>query len=125
MPSELIGEKSRLILQLEDAKHRRSTREIFDLASKAAALEGKIARDLILADRGEDALVNLISQATWFGDAKRFIEKERVHHFAAELAVGKRASKWIAQELEKIIGNYPILHLSLFPSPSISKVMAG
>jgi DNA repair protein RadD len=107
MISDLIGEKSRLILQLEQAKLRRSTRDIFDLASKAASLEGKIARDLILADRDDDALVNLISQATCFGDAKRFIEKERVLHFAAELAVGRRASKWIAQELEKIIGNHP------------------
>jgi superfamily II DNA or RNA helicase len=107
MSSELIGEKSRLILQLEDAKRRKSTRDVFDLASKAAALEGKIARDLILADRDEDALINLISQATCFGDAKRFIEKERVLHFAAELAIGKRPSKWIAQELEKIVGNYP------------------
>ena len=124
MSSELIGEKSRLILRLEDAKRRKSTRDVFDLASKAAALEGKIARDLILADRDEDALINLISQATCFGDAKRFIEKERVLHFAAELAIEKGPRNGLRRNL-KNRWKLPKPGIDLSPSLSIFRVTVG
>jgi superfamily II DNA or RNA helicase len=102
MNKELISLKSHLILALEAAKHAKENRKVLELASEAAALEGRIARDFILNDRSDDALVNLISQATCFGDAKRFTEKQRVLHFAADLAIGRKAEKWIQDELKAV-----------------------
>ena len=102
MNKELITRKSHLILALEAAKCAKENRKILDLASEAAALEGRIARDLILEDRSDDALVNLISQASCLGDAKRLTEKQRVLHFAAVMAIGRKAEKWIQDELKAI-----------------------
>lgn len=102
MNKELITRKSHLILALEAAKRAKENRKILELASEAAALEGRIARDFILEDRSDDALVNLISQASCLGDAKRFTEKQRVLHFAAVMAIGRKAEKWIQDELKAI-----------------------
>lgn len=102
MNKEFISRKSHLILALEAAKRAKENRKILELASEAAALEGRIARDFILEDRSDDALVNLISQASCFGDAKRFTEKQRVLHFAAVMAIGRKAEKWIQDELKAI-----------------------
>src|SRR5690349_11451509 len=107
MNKELISQKSHLILALEAAKRAKENRKILELASEAAALEGRIARDFILENRSDDALVNLISQAACFGDAKRFTEKQRVLHFAADLAIGKKAEKWIQDELKAIGERHP------------------
>jgi len=106
MNKGLISQKSRLILALEAAKRAKENRTILEFASEAAALEGRIARDFILENRSDDALVNLISQASCFGDAKRFTEKQRVLHFAAALAVGRKAEKWIQDELKAIGGGH-------------------
>ena len=102
MNKDLISQKSHLIVALEAAKRAKENRKILELASEAAALEGRIARDLIVENRSDDALVNLISQASCFGDAKRFTEKQRVLHFAADLAIGRKAEKWIRAELKAI-----------------------
>jgi DNA repair protein RadD len=102
MNKELISQKSHLVLALDAAKRAKENRKILELASAAAALEGRIARDFILEDRPDDALVNLISQASCFGDAKRFTEKQRVLNFAAVMAIGRKAEKWIQDELKAI-----------------------
>lgn len=107
MNKELVVKKSLLLIQLEQAKHARNNRLVLDLASRAAAMEGAIARDLILDDRSDDAIANLISQASCFHDAKRFTEKERVLRFAAEMAVGTRAANWISSELERMGTSFP------------------
>src|SRR5215469_9558360 len=107
MNKEIISQKSRLILAIEDAKRAKENRKVLELASEAAALEGRIARDFILENRAEDALVNLISQATCFGDAKRLVEKQRVLRFAAVLAIGRKAEKWIQEELKSIGEGHP------------------
>lgn len=107
MNKELISQKSRVILALEAAKHAKENRKVLELGSEAAALEGRIARDFILEDRADDALVNLISQAACFGDAKRYTEKQRVLQFAADLAVGKKAAQWIQDELKSIGDEHP------------------
>jgi DNA repair protein RadD len=117
MNKELVTRKSILLLELEQAKHERRNRAILDLASRAAALEGKIAHDLIISNRSDDAIVNLISQASCFHDAKRFIEKERVLRFAAELAVGKRVAGWINDELERMENGNPNPSSVFFDTP--------
>lgn len=106
MNKELLSRKSHLILALEAAKRAKENRRILELASEAAALEGRIARGFILENRPDDALVNLISQASCFGDAKRFTEKQRVLHFAAELAIGRKVEEWIQAELKAIGAGY-------------------
>ncbi len=99
---ELIQKKNCLLLDLEAAKSGRRNKAILNLASEAAALEGRIARELILAGRADDAIVNLVSEASCFTDAGRPIEARRVLEGALELAHGRRSAGWIADGIRKI-----------------------
>jgi superfamily II DNA or RNA helicase len=103
---QMVQKKSCLLQDLDAAKHRHLQREILNIASEAAALEGRIAREYILADRPDDAIANLISQASCYGDASRLIEARRVLEIALVHARGKRSAIWIQQELSRIPESY-------------------
>ena len=106
MDRQLVRSKSELLLKLELAKLDRGRRQVFDLASQAAALEGRIARELIIEGRAADAVVNLISQASCFGDAGRMIEKRRVLEGALEIDHDSLASEWVRSELKEMVGQF-------------------
>ncbi|MBZ5525922.1 MAG: DEAD/DEAH box helicase family protein [Acidobacteriia bacterium] len=106
MLKEMVHKKSCLLQDLDEAKRQNKNREILNIASEAAALEGHIARNFILADRPDDAIVNLISEASCFKDAGRLIEARRVLEIALEFARGKRPGIWIQQELQRIPAAY-------------------
>lgn len=102
----MVQKKSGLLLDLDLAKQQKKNRDVLNIASEAAALEGRIAREFILANRPGDAVANLISQASCYSDASRFIEARRVLEAALEFARGKRAATWIQQELDRIPDHY-------------------
>jgi len=97
---ELVSAKNALLLDLETARLKQSHRHIIDIASQAAVLEGRIAREYILANRFQDALVNLISQASCFQDARRIVEARRVLDFALQYADGGRTTEWLQAALK-------------------------
>jgi len=103
---DLIQEKNALLLSLEDARRQRKNRDVINLASLAAALEGRIARELVLADRVTDAVVNYISEASCLKDANRLVEAKRILGTAVSLAQGQSAEKWIREQLRTIPDSY-------------------
>jgi type I site-specific restriction endonuclease len=104
--NELIQTKSALLLDLESAKRRKERRQIIHLASLAAALEGQIARELVVANRPDDALVNFISEASCYRDADRFVEARRVLDTALEFARERKVEAWIKEQLASIPEQY-------------------
>lgn len=107
MNRDLVAIKSRLLVDIETAKAANQARRVLDLASRVAVMEGRIARDLIIENRVADAVINLISQASCFADAKRMVEWERVLHFAQEMAAGTRAVDWINDQLSSSPRQFP------------------
>ncbi len=103
---DLIGQKNGLLLDLEDAKRVRDRRKTSELASFAATLEGRIARELVKSDRKDDAIINLISQASCLRDANRLIEAKRVLETAVELSSSTGTTEWLAKQLGDISAKY-------------------
>jgi DNA repair protein RadD len=104
--NELIQTKSALLLDLESAKRRNERRQIIHLASLAAALEGQIARELVVANRSDDAVVNFISEASCYRDADRLVEARRVLDTALEFARERKVEAWIKEQLASIPDRY-------------------
>ena len=104
MPSlaELVQAKNALLLDLEDAKRRKERREIMNLASLAAVLEGQIAREFLLSRRPQNAVINFISEASCYVDAGRLIEARRVLNTALAIAAGNKTDAWIREQLDDI-----------------------
>jgi DNA repair protein RadD len=100
--SDLIREKSDLLLDLQAEKQRKNRRVIINLASLAASLEGQIARELLKAGRHQEAVVNLISEASCYSDANRLIEARRILSLALPLADEEKTAAWIREQLESI-----------------------
>lgn len=92
---DLIRSKSDLLLRLEDAKARHRKKEARALASWAAALEGQIADHLLKAGRLEDALVNLVSEASCLHEAARHTEAARILDRALDLTQRQQLRVWI------------------------------
>jgi DNA repair protein RadD len=107
MDKNLVSLKSQVLVDLEAAKFEGQARSVLELASRAAVLEGQLARQLILENRPTDAIISLISQASCFGDANRLIEKQRILEFADTFAAGTRALAWIRDELRGMSNSYP------------------
>jgi DNA repair protein RadD len=103
---QMIQKKSCLLLDLEEAKQQKRNRQVLRIASEAASLEGYIARELIAAGRLDDALVNLVSEASCFKAATRLVEARRVLERALRYARGERLTTWIQQELKTYLDSY-------------------
>jgi DNA repair protein RadD len=125
--TELIREKSALLLDLETARREKNNRTIVELASLAATLEGQIARELVKANRQEDAIVNLVSQASCYKDARRLIEAKRALENALQLGSSK-ARSWIREELQSIPPSiedpariFQQLHVNILGNPQLRR----
>jgi superfamily II DNA or RNA helicase len=99
---DVIREKSRLVLELEDAKRQRlgGRRHVEHLATSVAVLESRIANWLRAEGRREDAVVSLISAASCLADARRRSEAKRILQRARELTALETVQAWIDHELE-------------------------
>jgi superfamily II DNA or RNA helicase len=80
-----IREKNSLLLDLQSAKAAKERRKIIELASRAAALERTIAR-ILMNGQVSDAIINLVSAASCFVDARRDIEARRAFADALRLS---------------------------------------
>jgi len=103
---DLIEQKNRLLLDLDDAKRSSNRRRASELASLAAGVEGRIARELVMLDRSDDAAINFVSQASCLRDANRLIEAKRVLEAALEFGTSERAKKWVTEQLQEIPEKY-------------------
>jgi type I restriction enzyme R subunit len=101
--SDLIDEKSRLLLWLEAAKlNRQPPDHIRQLASLAADLEKEIARQLLLASDGEKAVINLVSEASCLVDAGRLSEAIQVYRSAINLSPTEKLKGWVQMQIDSI-----------------------
>lgn len=97
---EMIREKNSIILRLEGAKAAKlGRRTITELASIAASLESRIARSYLDSGRIEDAVVNVISEASCFVDAERPIEARKAWSRALALTSSDRLRKFVESQL--------------------------
>ena len=100
--AELIKQKNALMLSLEDAKRHGKNRDVLELASLAASIEGRIAREFIGAKKPGDAVINLISEASCLNDADRLIEAKRDLQMALTLTNSLNVAQWVHEELQDI-----------------------
>jgi len=75
-----------LLLELEQAKHEKRTKAVVTLASRAGSLERTIAAALLESGRVSEAVINLISAASCFIDARRHVEAKRAYTEAMQLS---------------------------------------
>ncbi|MFZ0802984.1 MAG: DEAD/DEAH box helicase family protein [Terriglobales bacterium] len=99
---DLIEQKNGLLLDLEKAKHSQNRRETLNLASLAAAIEGKVARELVKMDRSDDAAINFVSQASCLKDANRLVEARRIYETAFVFSTSLVTKTWITEQLRAI-----------------------
>jgi DNA repair protein RadD len=100
--TELIRTKNSLLFDLDAAKRQRNKREVLKFASLAATREAQIAQLLLEANRVDDAVVNLVSQASCYKDANRLIEARRILEIASQLSRADRLKIWIQEELATV-----------------------
>ena len=100
--SELLREKSDLIVLLELAKARKDRQAVRDLSSKAAVLEAQIAIEYLAKGRTDCALVNLISSASCFLDGGRYIEARRQFERAVEHTRNDPVDPWVKEQLGRL-----------------------
>ncbi len=94
--SDLIDEKSRLLLKLEANKHHRQPPDdVRQLANRVAELEAKIAEQLLAADEKEKATVNLVSQASCLVDAGRLADAIVVYRNALAQLPKPNFRQWV------------------------------
>jgi len=102
---EYIKEKSNIIHTLYGfgkEMHQFTEAEIFDLTQRAADLEAKIAEILLSQGQTEEAVRNLISQASCLTSIKAFQEAKTIYQRALLLTKKKRLKTWIQEELQKL-----------------------
>ena len=98
--SDLVQEKNALLIELECAKSTKAKRTIIStLASKAAVLEAEIAALLLTQGKRDKAVINLISQASCYLDAKREAEAARILEMALAVTQIKETRHWIQTTL--------------------------
>jgi len=94
-------------MELENAKCMKARRSIIDIGSIAATLEGKIARDYLVKNEKEKAIINLISQASCLCDAERYTEALRIFKKAESITSIEKA-KLLIRELVSSISDRAI-----------------
>ena len=99
---QTIARKTRLIFELNKAKGAKDDAAARRLAKEAAILEGQIAAQLLSEGRGEDAAVNLVSQASCLLICEKKTEAGDVLRQARARTSKFRLLKWIESTLESI-----------------------
>ncbi|MBF0548972.1 MAG: DEAD/DEAH box helicase family protein [Deltaproteobacteria bacterium] len=101
--NELKAEKSALLVDLENLKRSRASKtKIRKLAEAVASYEAQIAHLLLSDGKKEQAIINLISQASCLVDAQRKVESRRVYERVIQLADRIQTSNWVNNELARI-----------------------
>lgn len=104
--SDLIDEKSRLLLTLEANKHHRQPPDdVRRLANRVAELEAQIAQQLLAADEKERATVNLVSQASCLVDAGRLADAIVVYRNALTHMAMPNFQRWVEAQIDVIQGS--------------------
>lgn len=102
--SDLIRSKTFVILALEKAKASGDHTAVRRLGMRAAEMEASIAAALIAAGRVEDALVNLISQASCLQDVGLFAEASAVLGTVIRKATDDVTRLWAQREQRRLAG---------------------
>lgn len=113
---KLKREKNAKLLALEFAKLSKNNRDIFHLGSEVAALEAIIARAYLAKGEVENAVINLISQASCLCDSRRYSEAVKVFKRALSLSTISDTKQWIEKELTRI----PLVTLRVNPFQSLT-----
>lgn len=98
---KLISEKSSIIHQLNVNQHLYSAEEQFSMAQRAADLEGEIAQIFLKKGRLEDAVTNLVSQASLLLDLGAKKEAKEIFQRASDLTQNSRMKAWIQEYLKE------------------------
>ena len=99
---KLKKEKTTKLLALEFAKQSGDNREVFHLGSEVAALEGIIARAYISKGEPQNAVINLISQASCLCDSRRYSEAVKAFRRALSISTTSDTTTWIKGEISRI-----------------------
>lgn len=96
---EMLRAKNTAILELRRVNAQGDSTRIRAVARRAAELEEQIAEHYLSSGKHEDAVVNLISQASCLQDAGDLLGAVRVLQRARSLTKLKPAAKWIDEQL--------------------------
>lgn len=99
--TELKKEKSRKLIELETARRTGQNRVVFRLGSEVAAIEHSIANDYLKKNEYDNAVVNLISQASCLIDSRRYSEAVKVLNFAFSISTVDQTKNWIQEQLNQ------------------------
>lgn len=96
---ELIKKKNALLMELETAKQQMRRKDVFQLGSLVATLEGKVADIYVESGQLDRAAVNLISQASCLLDSNRKTEAQRIFAKVLSICHAPRLCEWVKEEL--------------------------
>lgn len=99
---DLIREKSALLMEVQIAKSRKSTRDVVTLSSRAGTLEMRVALSLLAAGKKAEAVINLVSAGSCYIDARRDVEAKRALMLALTLSEQESITAETKTHLEKI-----------------------
>jgi hypothetical protein len=117
---EMVRAKNVAILELRSMLAQDDRSRILAVATRAAELEEQIAEYYLARGKHEDAVVNLISQASCLRDADDLSGAMGVLQRAKSLTKTKSVSKWIDEQLSEIPRRTARTSQSQAASPSFS-----
>jgi hypothetical protein len=101
--ADVLKQKNELLLELERSKLAKAKRAVVaQLASKAAALEADLVEAYLSEGKTQKAVINLISQASCYLDARRETEARRIFERALTLSQVPETQKWVQASLASL-----------------------
>ncbi len=98
----LKKEKNYKLLLLEAAKIENKRRNVYQLGSEVAALENAIAEYYLDIGDKNNAIVNLISQASCLCDSNRYLEVHRTYNRVLSLNPESKTLNWVTSEINRL-----------------------